>query len=242
MSPALVLCYHAVSDAWEHSLSVPPATLERQLRDLLARRFRPVTAERAVAGGRRLLHVTFDDAFRSVASALPALERLGVPATVFACPGHTGGVLAVPELAAEVAARPSELETMGWDELRGLVERGVEIGSHTVGHPHLPRLDDGELRRELVESRERLEDELRRPCPYLAYPFGDEDGRVQRAARAAGYAAAFALPGNESAPNPYAVPRVGVYRRDGRVRLALKTTAALRRPGAALLRATGRRR
>lgn len=242
MSASLVLCYHAVSSSWEHRLSIPAPTLERQLRLLLLRRFRPARASDVVAGRGRLLHVTFDDAYRSVANVLPALERLGVPATVFACSGVAGRPLAIPELAAEAASRPRELETMDWDELAGLAERDVEIGSHTVSHPHLPRLSDAELRRELVDSRAEIEDRLARPCRFLAYPFGDEDARVRRAAEAAGYEAAFALPGNESRLDLYALPRVGVYPRDGTVRLTLKTTASLRRPAAALARATGSRR
>lgn len=223
-------------------MSVTPQALERHLRLLLARRLRPAPAADAARGHGRLLHVTFDDAYRSVAHALPVLERLQVRATVFACTGAPGEPLRVPELAQEAESVPDELETMGWDELRALRERGVEIGSHTISHPHLPQLSDGELRRELVESRERIEDELRAECPSLAYPFGDEDGRVHAAARAAGYAYAFALPGRDSWPTQYAVPRVGVYGRDGLGRVALKTTRAVRRPAAAALRAAGRRR
>jgi peptidoglycan/xylan/chitin deacetylase (PgdA/CDA1 family) len=223
VSRPLVLCYHAVSDTWEHSLSVRPADFERQLR-FVRRLYRPVNATEVVRGRGRLLHVTFDDAFRSIDAALPALERLGVPATVFACSdlADEGLPLAVPELAADAAAQPEELATHAWDRLRELAERGVEIASHTCSHPHLPRLGDDELDRELQESRARLEDELRRPCRFLAYPFGDEDGRVRAAARRAGYEAAFALPGDVAAPDDFAVPRLGVWRRDTLPRLTLK--------------------
>ena len=219
----LVLCYHAVSDTWEHSLSVRPADFERQLRHV-GRLYRPVSAAELVHGRGRLLHVTFDDAFRSVDAALPALERLGVRATVFACTDLAGeGLpLAVPELAADAAAHPDELATHPWERLRELAERGVEIGSHTCSHPHLPRLGDDELDRELRESRARLEDEVRRPCRFFAYPFGDEDGRVRAATRRAGYEAAFALPGDVAAPDDFAVPRLGVWRRDTLPRLTLK--------------------
>jgi peptidoglycan/xylan/chitin deacetylase (PgdA/CDA1 family) len=222
----LVLCYHAVSDSWPHALSTPLAMLERQVSMLARLGFRGATAEQAVAGRGRLLHVTFDDAFRSVARALPALERVHVPVTVFACPGFADGPrpLDVPELAAELAAYPAELETMGWDELRGLTERGVSVQSHTISHPHLPGLGDDELRRELVESRQRLEDELRRPVRHVAYPFGDENARVRAAARAAGYDAAFALPGRTIEADRFALPRVGLYRRDGTARALAKTT------------------
>lgn len=238
----LVLCYHAVSDGWRHDLAVPPDALERQVRALLRRGWRPGRVEEVVAGRRRLLHVTFDDAYRSVAAGLAALDRVGVPATVFACPelADDGSPLAVPELADEAIAHPDELATMGWDDLRELVASGVEVGSHTLTHPHLTRIDDGELHRELRESRLRLEDELGRPCRYVAYPYGDEDGRVRAAARTAGYEAAFALPGRDRPVDRYALPRVGVYRGDSAARVALKTTASLRRPVAALLRAAGR--
>ena len=239
----LVLCYHAVTDGWTHALAIGPAALESQLRGLVRRRWRPAAARETVAGRGRLLHVTFDDAFRSVARAVPVLERLGIPATVFACPSYAddGRPLDVPELAADARRLPDELATMRWDELRELSERGVEIGSHTVSHPHLTRLSDSELDRELRTSRERLEEELNRPCPLLAYPYGEEDPRVQRAAERAGFNAAFALPGRDSLFNRYALPRVGMYRDNSRAKLLLKTTPAFRRPAAAVLARFGRR-
>jgi len=226
----LVLCYHAVSSTWPHGLSVAPERLERQLRLLLARGFRAGSVEDVLAGRRRLLHVTFDDAYRSVANALPALERLRVPATVFACPAYADGgrPLDVPELAAEARARPGELATMDWDALRELAARGLEVGSHTLTHPHLPRLSDAELARELRESRARLEDELRRPCRLLSYPYGDENPRVRAAAREAGYAAAFALPGRRSPVHVHALPRVGIWRKDTLFHVALKTSPLVR--------------
>jgi peptidoglycan/xylan/chitin deacetylase (PgdA/CDA1 family) len=227
----LVLCYHAVSDTWPHALAVGPAVLEAQLRRLLARGFRPIGAAETPAAGPKALHVTFDDAFTSVERAVPILERLGVRATVFACSGLAGDGkrLEVPELAEEAARHPDELFTMSWDELRALAERGIEIGSHTASHPHLPRLGDDELTRELRESREQLEEELRRPCPFLAYPFGDEDERVRQAARAAGYDGAFALRGRAGSADPYAIPRVGIWRKDSRIRVAAKTSMLGRR-------------
>ena len=233
MTP-VVLCYHAVADGWPHRLALPAALLERQVGSVLRRGYRGGTAAQALASSGRVLHVTFDDAFRSVEEALPALERLGVPATVFACTGYAddGRPLDVPELADVARDRPGSLATMTWDGLRALVERGVEIGSHTVSHPHLMRLSDAELARELRESRQRLEDELRRPCPFLAYPYGETDGRVGAAAASAGYEAAFALgPGPRG--NRFFVPRADLYARDGVLRTTVKTTPLWRFAAAA---------
>jgi peptidoglycan/xylan/chitin deacetylase (PgdA/CDA1 family) len=221
-----VLCYHGVSDTWEHVLSVRPQALERQLKLMRARGYAAAPAADVLAGRGRLFHVTFDDAFRSVRSSVPILERLRVPTTVFVCTAfaENGRVLDVPELAHEALARPDELATMDWDGLSELAERGVEIGSHTKTHPHLRTLSDAEVQAELRESREQLEDVLGRPCRLLAFPYGEHDERIRAAARAAGYDAAFALPGRSRPWDPFALPRVGIWRQTGLARALLKTS------------------
>jgi peptidoglycan/xylan/chitin deacetylase (PgdA/CDA1 family) len=118
---------------------------------------------------------------------------------------------------------------MDWDQLRDLAERNVEIGSHTLTHAHLTQLGDAELSAELRGSRERIETELGRPCRYVAYPYGDDDERVYRAARAAGYEAGFAAPGRLAPASVYELPRVGIWRQDGLLRVTLKTTGFVRR-------------
>lgn len=222
----VVLCYHAVTAGWPHPLAIAPDVLERQLRALLRRRWRPAAAADVVAGRGRLLHVTFDDAYTNVEAALDVLGRLEISATIFACSGYAddGRPLAVPELAGDAARFPDELETMDWDALRAAAARGVEIGAHTVSHPHLPRLGDAEVERELGECKERLEDELRRPCRFLAYPYGEEQPRIRAIAERCGFEAAFGLPGSRAEPHRFALPRVGLYRDDGPLRVLAKTS------------------
>jgi peptidoglycan/xylan/chitin deacetylase (PgdA/CDA1 family) len=231
MSPAalrpLVICYHSISDEWPHQLAVSRRAFEQQV-TRLRRRLRPLSAGDVVAGQRDGFHITFDDAYRDIGQVVPVLERLQAPATVFVSTAFAdeGRPLDIPELAGEAAARPERLATMRWDELRELAARGFEIGSHTVSHAHLPELSSDELARELVESRGRIEAEIGRPCRLLAYPFGEHDGRVQDAARRAGYAAAFGLWPGTRASNRYALPRVDLYRGDSPWRVRLKTSFA----------------
>jgi peptidoglycan/xylan/chitin deacetylase (PgdA/CDA1 family) len=239
----LVLCYHAVSDLWDDPLAVAPAAIERQLRMLLRTGFVPIRADEALANRARTMHVTFDDAYRNVGAVVPVLERLGVWSTIFACSDYAaeGRRLDVPELTHRQGAFPGELETMTWETLREVSAAGVEIGSHTASHAHLPALGDAELMRELSESRERIEDELRRPCRLLAYPYGEDDERVRTAARKAGYTTAFTLRWRDAGVCPHALPRVGVFRGDGMLRFALKASPA-RRPIVTALETLHRRR
>jgi peptidoglycan/xylan/chitin deacetylase (PgdA/CDA1 family) len=207
----LVLCYHAVSPSWEHRLSIPPDLLLRQV--LALSRLRRV-------------RVTFDDAYRSSGTVFRRLQDLGVPITVFVCTSFAlrGSPLIIPELAGD---DPGELATMDWDELRSLRERGIELGSHGASHAHLPLLSDAELRRELFESKRELEAELGRPCTEFAYPYGEHDERVRAAVRAAGYARGFALWSGPKG-DPFALPRLDLYRRHSPARALLMTTPLYR--------------
>jgi peptidoglycan/xylan/chitin deacetylase (PgdA/CDA1 family) len=239
----LVLCYHNVSDSWSHQLALAPRSFERQLSTLLRRGYRPVPAETVLDGRRRTLHVTFDDAYADLLpNAIPELERLGIPATLFVATAFAdeGRPLDVPELAGEARANPDRLRTMSWDELGELQERGFTVGSHTVSHPHLTSLSDGELDWELRESRARVESRLGRPCTLFAYPYGEHDERVRAAVRRAGYEAAFALGPGTPRDDRYAIPRVDLYRRDSLVRATLKTSFVKPYASALLARLPGR--
>ena len=185
-------------------MSLRPELLVRQVRFLA--RFRRVRA-------------TFDDAFRNAATIFPALRRMGVPIQIFVCTGYAreGAPLTIPEFAGDDL---EQLRTMTWEDLRAHADAGIAIGSHGVTHAHLTRLGDDELRLELVESRQQLEEELGRPCTELAYPYGEHDERVRAAARAAGYERAYGL--REGGDDPYALHRLDLYRRHGPVRALLR--------------------
>jgi peptidoglycan/xylan/chitin deacetylase (PgdA/CDA1 family) len=236
VSDVLVLCYHALSERWPAALSTTPALFERQLELLVRRGYRGATFIEAVTAppAPRTLAVTFDDAYRSVLElALPIMERLGIPGSVYVPTAFAGaaGPMSWEGIAQWVGGEHEhELRCMDWDELRVLAERGWEIGSHTRSHPRLTRLDDAELAGELGGSLEECAAGLGEPCRSLAYPYGDVDARVMDAARAAGYEAAAALPdGRLPRPTPLAWPRVGVYRVDDMRRFRLKVSRPLRR-------------
>jgi peptidoglycan/xylan/chitin deacetylase (PgdA/CDA1 family) len=212
---------------------VRPQALEQQVTRLLQEGYEAVTFTEAVCGRRRrMLSITFDDAFASVLElGKPILDRLGVPATIYA----------VTDFAAE--GRPlewdgidqwkggpfdHELRSLDWAQLRGLADAGWEVGSHTCDHPKLTGCPDAELDRQLTESRAACEAGMRRRCTSIAYPYGDTDARVAQAAGRAGYEAAGALPDRWHRAHPLSWPRVGVYHGDDERRFALKTSRAVR--------------
>jgi peptidoglycan/xylan/chitin deacetylase (PgdA/CDA1 family) len=241
VSDSLVLCYHAVSPSWPAQIAVRPEQLEAQLTQLLRRGYRGATFTEAVTSppNGKLVAVTFDDAFRSVlVHAVPVLARLGVPGTVFvptAYPARHRPMVWPGIDGWADGPFASELVPMSWHELRLLAAAGWEIGSHTRTHARLPRLDDAGLHDELEGSRLECEERIGQPCRSLAYPYGDVDARVARAAESAGYVAAgpmlrgAAILRGSGVPVRVGWPRVGVYLGDTSSRFRMKVSPALRR-------------
>jgi peptidoglycan/xylan/chitin deacetylase (PgdA/CDA1 family) len=231
----LVLCYHALSDTWPADLAVAPDRFEEQLEELLGRGYQGVTFTEAMrdGDGPPRLAVTFDDAYRSVIErGLPVMSRLGLPATVFVPVDFVGSAapMSWPGIDRWVGGpHEDEMRCMDGDQLGTLAGAGWEIGSHTRSHPRLTRLPDARLGDELAGSRSRLEDLLGLACRSIAYPYGDVNRRVARAAQSAGYEAACTLRAWELRRNPLLWPRVGVYREDSLKRFRLKVSPTARR-------------
>ena len=227
------LCYHAISPDWPADLSVMPDRFAAQVTWLARRGYRGVTFSDAVEAGAdaKVAAITFDDAYRSVLElAAPVLDRLGWPATVFvptAFPDRDGPMSWEGIDRWIGGPHEDEMHCLSWDELRGLADRGWEVGSHTRRHPHLTRLADDELLAELRESREECEAGMGRPCRSIAYPYGDYDDRVIDATRTAGYESAATLTALLPDPKPLAWPRKGIYHRDPRWRWWLKLSPAV---------------
>jgi len=108
--------------------------------------------------------LTFDDAYRNFYSeALPVLRRFDYPATVFAIAGEGSAEL----------GPGSGLPRMSWDELGEASHGKVEIGAHTVRHPHLTSLPFEQACEEIAESQEEIRRRLGVPADSFAYPYGE---------------------------------------------------------------------
>jgi len=74
---------------------------------------------------------------------------------------------------------------MDWDDARALGESGlVTFGGHTVNHEIVSRLNDADVRREIVESIESVGAHVSGISKTFAYPNGSLDDFDERAVRA----------------------------------------------------------
>lgn len=105
---------------------------------------------------------------------------------------------------------PEEFAPLGWEQALEMQSSGVEFGSHTLTHPILTRVRDEQLRRELQQSRVRLEEMLKRKIEAFCYPNGNADERVAGEVRRAGYTCAVTTRSglNDSTADPLLLKRI----------------------------------
>lgn len=207
--------YHRIADDGPQSLvrwRVPEPDFVRQIAWLAAEGYTSIRLDEWLPAQRRdpaslarRVVLTFDDAYKDFfTTAWPILRRYGFGATMFVPTGDMGGVA---EWDRGFGA-PAPL--MAWSELDALVEAGLEIGAHTISHPHLPQLKDAaRIAQEVAGSRDVLVERYKRPVPTFAYPYGDYNDAVLETVGTAGFSAAVTV--DPESFGPLALGRIGVF-------------------------------
>lgn len=130
--------------------------------------------------------ITFDDGFQEcIEQAAPIMQHYRMSAIFYLVAGlvgHTSEWLK--------RERGVELELANWQTAQQLLANGFQCGGHSLTHPHLTELTDTACRRELLEARRLLEQNLGREITHLAYPFGAWNARVCALAIESGYRSA----------------------------------------------------
>jgi peptidoglycan/xylan/chitin deacetylase (PgdA/CDA1 family) len=150
---ALTLTFHYLSKAPEGSASLPQEIPERYtipaerfsriIEGVSSDRFRSVSEFGRESQGDWLI-LTFDDGFFSdFEVAYPILSRKNIKGTFFVTVGKMG-----------------YSHYMGLEQWREMAQSGMEIGSHGLSHRYLVSMPKEESIREIVESKERLEQAL----------------------------------------------------------------------------------
>lgn len=131
----------------------------------------PVTGHRSlVTGAPRYTVLTWDDGYLDFyTNAFPILEKLGFTASVFLPTGFI----------ADHRRTFKGRDCLKWDEIRVLSSRGIDFGSHTIGHHQLYVEERNKIESELKHSKEDIEQNMRQQVHAFSYPFAFPDQDVQ---------------------------------------------------------------
>lgn len=179
----VVLAYHSVPAAQRDLFVKQMGMLSRQAKVVHA------DIDGLPEQGGHYVAITFDDGYEDVVeNALPELKKRGMPSTIFIITDLLGCKRNWEHRGGEDT---SDVRLMTHEQLRELPSNLVHIGSHTMTHAFLPKLEVGKLQEELAGSREKLENLLARKIKTFALPYGAYNDTVLRICHEAGYERVF---------------------------------------------------
>lgn len=116
---------------------------------------------------------TFDDGFEECYTKIaPVLNQHNIKAAFFINPSFIDGDTNYKKkFLTEIVRTYSDKNPMTWDQLKELHQQGHIIGSHTMDHYKLNGLDKN-YAYQILEPKKVIENQLRAPCNYFAYPYG----------------------------------------------------------------------
>ncbi len=79
------------------------------------------------------------------------------------------------------------VDMLGWEEIRELGAGPVEIGAHTETHRNLCLMEEGEARKEILNSKKTIEKKTGLPVKYFSYPFGYFNAEVRSMVEDSGF-------------------------------------------------------
>ena len=197
-----IFMFHEIGQG-PNNLYVPEQDLERLMAYLSKEGYKSVTVSQLLdtklkrGADDKFVALTFDDGYASVYDkAFPILKKYNYTATVF--------------IITDMVDKPNH---MTWQQLRKLLNEGIEVGSHSETHPYLSKLDSSSLKNQVAGSKQRLEQMLNNKVTAFCYPYGDFNDEIKEAVREAGYKLAVTVHTDISSKKDdlYQLPRINVY-------------------------------
>jgi peptidoglycan/xylan/chitin deacetylase (PgdA/CDA1 family) len=190
-----ILVYHRIDNyqGGLKSLYVKPKIFEKQMKYLFSRGYKTTTLSEfknaLQRNDKKFLKkrfcITFDDGYEDLLNAYPILKKYDYKATVYV---HTkaiqDGFYTYPHM---VSAKMISVE-----QLKSIMDV-FEVGSHTASHPDLSKCSDDEIVKELKESKDFLERNLKIEVKHFCYPFGKVFSNYEEILKKEGFETAVTL-------------------------------------------------
>ena len=158
-----ILMYHYIrvvddpNDQLGRDLSVTPVNFQKQLDEIKALGYTTTTFQEIENGNlpEKPIILTFDDGYQDFyTNAYPVLKQMRMTAVSFIIVNDRGD------------------EYMTGPEIKEISDYGIEIGSHTLNHLDLSKIDDVRATKEITESKNELEKLTNKAVISFCYPSG----------------------------------------------------------------------
>ncbi len=181
-----ILMYHHIGNPpvneKSHQLYVHPDLFRREMEYLAENKYKSTSLDEladALKNKKKLpkksIVITFDDGYDDFNNnAYPILKKYNLKSTIF--------------ISTNLVNKPCYLTLSSIKSL--LTSKIVTIGSHTITHPNLTRINSNRLFYELTGSKRWIEKKLKTKITSFAYPFGGYNKNIIQEVYNTGYRSA----------------------------------------------------
>ncbi|MEJ5173103.1 MAG: polysaccharide deacetylase family protein [Hydrogenothermaceae bacterium] len=207
-----VLTYHNIDtppkEAKLKTLYVKPSKFDRQLKILKMLNYETPSLT-DIKFTKKEIIITFDDGYKDfIEKALPIIKKHNFKAIVFIVTDLVGSYNRWDWEKLNV-----KKPLMDWKDIEYIQREGIEIGSHTLTHPFLTKIDIKEAKKEIEKSKKILEDKLGIEITSFCYPYGDYNEKIRDLVEEAGYRYGFTTKDGsfEVSDDPFQIKRITVF-------------------------------
>lgn len=169
MSNIPVLMYHSISDQ-KNKMSVSRVNFKKQMKLMDRLGYKAINLkDLEKVEERKKFVITFDDGYEDVFNnAYPILNELGFNATCFFVTNHIGKSNSWDK----DQINYQEKRLMNDKQINIWKESGMEIGSHSMDHKNLTKIDFEDKTRQIIDSKYFFKKKYNIEVESFSYPFG----------------------------------------------------------------------
>ena len=231
-----VLMYHMISEHLPkkqskfNRLRVKPSDFEKQLIWLKKKNFKSFTlselSELENIPAKSVV-LTFDDGYEdNFIKAFPLLKKYEFKATIYIVLNRFNQNWATDKDLNQASNELNSEKMLSNEQIKEMLySRLIEIGSHTLDHVNLPKLNKEEKKKQIIESKKQIENVFNIKCNSFAYPFGFFDEDSVKIVNEANYTNATTTVNSVFDKNKYTnfeIPRIMISGRQGLFSFILK--------------------
>ena len=179
-----ILMYHYIrdfndpNDQTGTNLSVSPNRFDEQLTWLEQNNYQTVSMDYVekpyeLPDNKKPIVITFDDGYRDAyTNAYPILKKHNMTGTFYLIYNFS---------------QKNDDNYLTWDMAKEMASNNMELGSHTLSHPNLVQASATNLKKEIEESKQKIQEQTNTDINHFCYPSGKYNNDVITALKSANY-------------------------------------------------------
>ena len=169
-----ILMYHSIIDNDEHSISIE--SFKKQMHLMKTMGYQTIKFNELKENNEKKFIITFDDAYENVfINAFPILRKLGFNAVCFIVANKIGHYNDWDKNKNKF----KKMKIMNSEQINEWLKNGFSIGSHTLDHIDLTKLNRNDKIDQIVNSKKYLNSMFNTKINTFAFPFGSYDDEAQ---------------------------------------------------------------